>query len=167
MIKFFVHTFCVEVLYSSNEDFVSHPFKLAIYKEMLTRAKIPFETHIIQFVDDIARINFRCFDRKIILGVFILSWSVKSCKLLRTEFTFKSNSKSWGVVFFGNMMIRMTLGKSEKIGTLGTIQGSIWASLLVPYNTDFGSLGGTILTSFQVNEGISKEGVWQKIPQWT
>ena len=72
MIMRFVHSFCVEILYSITEDFVSRTFKFRIYKGILTMSQLFFKIRIINFVDDIVRINICCLDRKAMLDVFML-----------------------------------------------------------------------------------------------
>ena len=73
MFKVFVHNFCVEDPYSLIEEFVSRALKFRVYEEKLTWAQVLFKICIINFVDDIVRINICCLDKKAIWDVFVLT----------------------------------------------------------------------------------------------
>ena len=131
--KVLVHHFWVNVIYCISEHIVSRLFKFRIVQETLTKTELLFKTTIITFVDNIVGNKICSCDLKAMLAVFVLSWSIKARELFITKLGFKSNIWLWILVLFSNVINQIILGNSGHIGTLGTIQGFNWASLLEPY----------------------------------
>ena len=73
MIRFVVHDCFVEIFYCVIDYIVSRSFKLRIHQEVLTWAQLLFKIRNINFLDDLVQINFCYFDRKAMLGLFILT----------------------------------------------------------------------------------------------
>ena len=118
MIKRFVHNFCVDVRYSIDEDFVSRTFKLRIYKEKLTWVQVLFKIRVINFVDAVVRINNWCPDMWAMLGVFMLTYSVKHWKVVIAMLTLESNDKVWASLIFSNMITEVSLESNGESRTL-------------------------------------------------
>ena len=125
---------------------MSRTFRFRIYQELLTWSYLLFQIRIIHFVDGVVRINICCLDGTVMLGVFMLSSSVKSWKLLLTKFTLRSKDRFWAAVFFSNMIFEVIMGFSGEIRTLGTKQCKSRTTLLVTSKIRLCSLGTTKFT---------------------
>ena len=127
---------------------MSRTFRFRIYQELLTWSYLLFQIRIIHFVDGVVRINICCLDGTAMLGVFMLSSSVKSWKLLLTKFTLRSKDRFWAAVFFSNMIFEVIMGFSGEIRTLGTKQCKSRTTLLVTSKIRLCSLGTAKFTRY-------------------
>ena len=95
------------------EVFMSRLFRFSIHKEMLTWTKLFFEIEVIFFVDEIVRCNICCLGIRSMLGVLMLTYSVKFWKLLVTKFWLEGDVNFWGAVVSSKTRTRTFV---EKLG---------------------------------------------------
>ena len=149
MTKFLVHDCFVESFHCVIEHFVSRSFKFRVDQEMLTGTQLFSQSVILSISRYMFHIYISCSrsDLHSVLSVSMLTQSVKSWKFLEAKFTLEGDIRFWGGVLLSNMVIQSVLGFFGETGTLGTIQCTSRASLLVTYNIVSCSLGTTIFTS--------------------
>ena len=147
------------------KDFFSRPFNFRIYEEMLTRAQLLLKIRIINFVQDIVRINVCSFDRKSHAVCYCVDVQRKSREILVTNFTLNGNISLWGAMLFCNMTIQINLRLSEEIGKLDTLQYTKNTSLFVRSKINLCNFGSTFCTrSFfvAIEQTHFINGVWEK-----
>ena len=76
----------------------------------------------------------------------MLTYSVKSWKLLKAKFTLEGDIRFWGTVLLSNVVIQIILGFFGEIETLGTTHCTSRTTLPVTVEIKLCSLGTTILT---------------------
>ena len=148
MIKFFVDDFCVEVLYSIIEQFVSlfqvrNPLrnvdKNAILLSTCDLQHFPLcdpHPHLLFLIRSAFRVE-----------CFYVDVKRKILEILDNEvYTCGGDIRFWSAVLLSNMIIQITLVFCGEIETLGTIQCSNWTSLLVMYKIVSCSLDTTFIT---------------------
>ena len=148
MIKFLVHNCFVESFHSVIEYFVYRSFKFQIHQEMLTGTQVFSQPVILNVSHYVFHIHILCswFDLRSVLGVFMLTYSVKSWKLLKAKFTLEGDIRFWGTVLLSNVVVQIILGFFGEIETLGTIHCTSRTTLPVTVEIKLCSLGTTILT---------------------
>ena len=150
MIKFLVHDCFVESFHCVNEYFVSRSFKFRIHQEMLTGTQLFSQAVILNILHYMFDIHIFCSwsDLHCVFSVSMLTWSVKSWKLLITKFTLEDDIRFWGAILLSNMKIQIIVGSCEEIGTLGTIQCTSRTTLLVTRTIKLCNLDSTVLTCY-------------------